>query len=145
MGSEVGLAMARFSAKRIQNSTLYALLLPDIEAATDLANETRSLWRRHGFGGSGTMPDMDYVLEEQVHLDRLHEDHQEIDAQLKGVQAASELAQARRLLKAGLLASRQHFAREERDVFPLIEEVLSGDALTELEKTWRSRDAVLAS
>jgi hemerythrin-like domain-containing protein len=75
---------------------------------------------------------LDHVLEDRGELDQLHQDHQEIDARLQQIRSVTNPAEARRLLKAALRASREHFAREEASVFPLIDRVLSVEVLTEL-------------
>lgn len=75
---------------------------------------------------------LDHVLAEQGKLDRLHQDHKEIDNHFKRVHGASSLAEAQRLLKKALTASREHFRHEERIVFPLLERVLPGKTLGDL-------------
>jgi hemerythrin-like domain-containing protein len=75
---------------------------------------------------------LDHVLEDRGQLDRLHEEHQEIDSSLHGVHSATSFADARRLLAAAILASRKHFLFEEQLVFPLLERVLGEDTLNEL-------------
>jgi iron-sulfur cluster repair protein YtfE (RIC family) len=75
---------------------------------------------------------LDHALYNKGQLNRLHEDHDEIDDRLKQVQTAANLSDARRLLRLALLASRQHFRREERIIFPLIEKVLQKETLTKL-------------
>jgi hemerythrin-like domain-containing protein len=75
---------------------------------------------------------LDHVLKDKGHLDRLHQDHQEIDENLRRVQTARDFDKARRLLKSAIIASRKHFQREEQSIFPLIERVLRQDTLAEL-------------
>jgi hemerythrin-like domain-containing protein len=87
---------------------------------------------------------LDHVLEQKGELKRMHQDHHEIDDRLRGVHTAKTCAEARGLLKAALLASREHFQLEERSVFPLIEKVLQKDTLLELGQTWLKRSAVPA-
>jgi len=61
------------------------------------------------------------------------------------VTAARRLADARRLLSAAVLASREHFDHEERIVFPIAEKAMKRETLTELGKTWmKQREAKLA-
>ena len=78
---------------------------------------------------------LDHVLAEQGNLDRLHQDHRELDRNYARVHDANSLAQARRLLKMALAASRKHFRFEEREVFPLLERVLPGETLADLGET----------
>ena len=75
---------------------------------------------------------LDHALADRGELDRLHQDHEEIDTRLRLVQSATQSAEAKRLLLAALRASREHFRHEERAVFPMLEKVLGSDALTEL-------------
>jgi hemerythrin-like domain-containing protein len=75
---------------------------------------------------------LDHVLKDKGHIDRLHQEHHEIDASLGRAQAARNFEKARRLLKATIIASREHFKHEEQRVFPLIERVLQRDTLLEL-------------
>jgi hemerythrin-like domain-containing protein len=84
---------------------------------------------------------LDHVLEENGGLSRMHQDHNEIDDRLRKVHTARTCAEARRLLKLALLASREHFRAEERSVFPLLEKVLQKQTLTELGKSWMQRQA----
>ena len=82
---------------------------------------------------------LDRVLEQNGELKRMHQDHHEIDDRLRRVRAAKTCAEARRLLKAALLASREHFQLEERSVFPLIEKVLQKETLAALGQSWLQR------
>jgi len=70
---------------------------------------------------------LDHVLAQQGKLKRLHQDHQEIDAHFKRVQGAGSLAEAQSQLAKALATSRGHFRNEEKNVFPLIERLLSGE------------------
>ena len=75
---------------------------------------------------------LDHALAEKGELKRLYQDHQEIDARLHGAAQATEFAEAVRLLKAGLKASREHFRREERTVFPLFDKLFAPTAMEAL-------------
>jgi hemerythrin-like domain-containing protein len=83
---------------------------------------------------------LDHALAHQGELERMHQDHHEIDARLRSVQSADSVAEARRLLDAALLASREHFQGEERTIFPLLEKVLQHDTLSALGNTWLQRN-----
>jgi hemerythrin-like domain-containing protein len=82
---------------------------------------------------------LDHVLEHNGELKRMHQDHQEIDDRLRKVHEAKTCAEARRLLKAAILASREHFRGEEKSVFPFLEKTLQGETLAELGKAWLRR------
>ena len=84
---------------------------------------------------------LDHVMQHNGELKRMHQDHHEIDDRLMKVRTASTVAQARRLLKSAISASREHFRGEERSVFPLLERALRPDTLKELAKTWMQREA----
>jgi len=85
---------------------------------------------------------LDHCLEQIGQRDTFEDEHQEIDASLLKVKAARRLSEARRLLLTAVTASRKHFDREERIVFPLAEKVMKRETLTELGKTWmKQREA----
>jgi len=88
---------------------------------------------------------LDQVLAEKGKLDRLHQDHKEIDNNYRQVQSAGSLAEAQRLLKKALAASREHFRYEERVVFPLLEGVLPGETLNDLGEASLRKYPVIAT
>jgi hemerythrin-like domain-containing protein len=109
--------------------------LKRLEEAKMLAGLVEALLRNHGAVETDlAFVALDHALYHKGQLNRLHEDHEEIDGRLKRVQTATSLTDARRLLKAALAASRLHFRHEEQAVFPLIEKVLQKETLTELGK-----------
>jgi hemerythrin-like domain-containing protein len=75
---------------------------------------------------------LDHVLQDEGALQRMHHDHQELDAGLERVQSAATCAEVRRLLRQAIHASREHFKAEERSVFPLMERKLQTETLTQL-------------
>ena len=82
---------------------------------------------------------LDHMLEHNGELKRMHQDHHEIDDRLAKVHAAKTCAEARRLLKAALQSSREHFRAEEQRVFPFLERKLDAETLTELGDAWQRR------
>jgi len=82
---------------------------------------------------------LDHVLAHNGELKRMHQDHHEIDDRLRRVHTAKTCAEARRLLKVALLASREHFQLEERNVFPLLERALRKETLRALGQDWLER------
>jgi type II secretory pathway component PulJ len=82
---------------------------------------------------------LDQVLEEKGQLDRLHEEHHEIDASLRRVHLARSCAGAKRLLKTAIASSRHHFVFEEREVFPLLNRVVQEDTLAGLAAALKQR------
>lgn len=75
---------------------------------------------------------LDHLLEEHGHRDRFYQEHQEIDARFRELQAQAPLAEAKARLRSALQASRKHFRFEEEYLFPLVESQLSSDALRDL-------------
>jgi hemerythrin-like domain-containing protein len=75
---------------------------------------------------------LDHALAEKGQLNRLYQDHNEIDECLREAALTTDFTEAVRLLKAGLRASREHFRREERSVFPLFEQLFPPEALEAL-------------
>lgn len=71
-----------------------------------------------------------------------HEEHELIDAALGKVRKAKDLKTAKKLLLGAVTASRKHFDKEERIVFPMAERILKTKTLNELGVQWLSkRDA----
>lgn len=111
--------------------------LPEVGLLADLVE---GLLRGHGEAEANLVyVALDHALEHKGRLDRLFEDHREIDAQLGRVRIARTVAEARRRLQAVAQASRDHFEREEAAIFPLIDGALSTDALKELGDAWLQR------
>jgi hypothetical protein len=79
---------------------------------------------------------LDHALADQGALDRLHQDHQEIDDRFERLHHAADAAEARRLLKEALAVTRAHFLCEEETVFPMLERTLQPDALWMLGRKW---------
>ena len=65
-------------------------------------------------------------------LAALHEEHREVDDRFRRVGQAATCEGARRLLRAAMCASREHFRHEERDLFPVVERALGLGVLTAL-------------
>jgi hemerythrin-like domain-containing protein len=85
---------------------------------------------------------LNHYLEQLGQRDSFEHEHQEIDNSLLRVKAAKRLPEARQLLLQAVTASRTHFDREERIVFPLAEKVMKDKTLTELGRAWmKQRDA----
>ena len=85
---------------------------------------------------------LNHYLEQLGQSDSFEHEHQEIDNSLLRVKTAKRVPEARRLLLQAVIASRAHFDREERIVFPLAEKVMKDKTLRELGKVWmKQRDA----
>jgi hemerythrin-like domain-containing protein len=72
---------------------------------------------------------LDHVLADHGALKQLYQDHHEIDDHFKRVHQATDPAAALRLFKKALAATREHFRREEKFVFPILERTLRPDTL----------------
>ena len=87
---------------------------------------------------------LDHALADRGALKQLYQDHREIDDHFKRVHQATDPAVALRLLKKALSATRDHFRREEKTVFPVLEKTLQPDTLLTLGGQWKERGAVSA-
>jgi hemerythrin-like domain-containing protein len=71
-----------------------------------------------------------------------HDEHEEIDEHLKQALRSRSLKTARQLLQITVVASRNHFDKEERLIFPMAEKALNSRTLNTLGVTWmRQRKA----
>ena len=68
-----------------------------------------------------------------------HAEHVHIEATLAKVLSARKLKDAKKILLNAIAASRKHFDKEERIVFPLAERILKAKTLTDLGAQWLSR------
>jgi len=80
---------------------------------------------------------LEHCLEQIGHCELFHQEHEEIDHNLKQAQSAKNLKQARLCLLAAVASSRKHFDKEERIVFPLAEKHLKARTLASLWNTWK--------
>ena len=79
---------------------------------------------------------LDHCFEQLGQRDTFHQEHHDIEMSLKLAQASKTVRGARKLLLEAVLASRHHFDKEERLVFPMAEKILSGKSLVSLCKCW---------
>ncbi len=71
-----------------------------------------------------------------------HEEHRLIEEMLASVHKARTLQAAKKILLKAIAASRKHFDKEERIVFPMAERVLKAKTLSDLGAEWlRKREA----
>jgi hemerythrin-like domain-containing protein len=88
---------------------------------------------------------LDHALADRGALERLYQDHHEIDDQFKRIHRTTDPAEAQLLLKKALAATREHFRREERNVFPILEQTLQPDTLGTLGREWTESHSVSAT
>jgi hemerythrin-like domain-containing protein len=87
---------------------------------------------------------LEHCFEQIGQCETFHSEHEFIEETLSKVSMARDLKAAKKLLIRGITASRKHFDKEERIVFPLAERVLKADTLKALAKEWtRRREAAL--
>ena len=111
-----------------------------------LASVVEGLLRGHGETETNlAYSALDHALADRGALDRLYQDHHEIDDQFKRIHRATDPTEARLLLKKALAATREHFRREEKYVFPILEKTLQPDALWTLGRKWTESHSVAAT
>jgi len=76
------------------------------------------------------------------HDENFHAEHEGIDEDLVQICKTRRVSQAKQLLLRAVLASRKHFDKEERLVFPLAEKQLSLRSLEALGKRWAKQRKV---
>jgi hemerythrin-like domain-containing protein len=87
---------------------------------------------------------LEHCFEQIGQCDTFHDEHDVIEETLSKVSKARDLKTAKKLLVTVITASRRHFDKEERIVFPLAERVLKPDTLKALAGEWmRRREATL--
>ncbi len=110
-----------------------------------LASVVEGLLRDHAETETNlAYPALDHALADRGALDRLYQDHHEIDDQFKRIHRTADAAEAQRLLKKALAATREHFRREEKNVFPMLEKTLQPDTLGTLARKWTESHFVSA-
>ena len=107
---------------------------PEVKLLTSLVE---GLLRGHGETETSlAYSALDHVLADREAVKHLHQDHHEIDDHFKRIHCATDPAEALRLLKKALTATREHFQREETVVFPLLEKTLQPNTLLTLGGQW---------
>jgi hemerythrin-like domain-containing protein len=71
-----------------------------------------------------------------------HAEHEHIESALAAAQKTRTLKDAKKILLNAIAASRKHFDKEERIVFPLAERILKAKTLNELGEEWLRRRQV---
>src|SRR5436190_9593494 len=82
---------------------------------------------------------LEHCFEQIGQRETFHQEHEQIERNLRQIQSTKQLKQARALLLGVVIASRKHFDKEERIVFPMAEAVLNGKTLITLALTWREQ------
>jgi hemerythrin-like domain-containing protein len=87
---------------------------------------------------------LEHCFEQIGQNETFHAEHEQIEETLARVHKARTLKDAKKILLSAIAASRKHFDKEERIVFPLAERVLKAKTLSDLGAEWlRQREAAL--
>lgn len=84
---------------------------------------------------------LEHCFEQIGQRDTFHHEHELIEQTFVKVHKARDLAIAKKLLLGAITASRKHFDKEERIVFPMAERILKAKTLTDLGSEWMKRRA----
>ena len=88
---------------------------------------------------------MEHCLAQLGQQENFHHEHEGIEAALRAVKSSRAVPAAKRSLLAAVAASRAHFDKEERILFPLAEKVLKARTLGDLgTKLAKRREAAQA-
>jgi len=82
---------------------------------------------------------LEHCFEQIGHRETFHDEHELIEVALVKIRNARTLKDGKKLLLGVIAASRKHFEKEERIVFPLAERVLKAKTLTDLGSEWMKR------
>jgi hemerythrin-like domain-containing protein len=82
---------------------------------------------------------LEHCFEQIGHKETFHQEHELIQETLAKVCTARTLKDGKRLLLGVIAASRKHFEKEERIVFPMAERILKTKTLTDLGSEWKKR------
>ncbi len=85
------------------------------------------------------MEPLDPYFDQMGQQKNFHDEHEHIEAVLHAVQKARTLKVAKKTLLNAIAASRKHFDKEERIVFPLAERILKAKTLGDLGHQWLNR------
>jgi len=85
---------------------------------------------------------LESIFDQIGHKETFHQEHELIEATLAKTHKARDLKSAKMYLLGAVVASRKHFNKEERIVFPMAERVLKAKSLSDLGETWLRRREV---
>ena len=87
---------------------------------------------------------LEHCFDQIGQKETFHKEHEIIEAMTARVQKARDIKSAKKSLLSAVMASRKHFDKEERIVFPMAERILRAKTLSELGETWLRRREVSA-
>jgi hemerythrin-like domain-containing protein len=150
----IGPAMKITDVLRAEHAVFHSLfdyietVLPDVRTLAEvksLAAIMEKLTGPHSRTEDELLIDpLESCFDQIGHRETFHQEHELIETTLARTHHARSLESARKLLLGAVLASRKHFDKEERIVFPMAERVLKAKTLTELGETWLRRREVAA-
>lgn len=82
---------------------------------------------------------LEHCFDQMGQKETFHDEHEMIESELAKVHQAREVKAAKKLLLGAVTASRKHFDKEERIVFPMAERILKEKTLKELGEQWLRR------
>lgn len=82
---------------------------------------------------------LEHCFEQIGQNETFHHEHELIEEMLAQVRKARTLKDGKRLLLGVIAASRKHFEKEERIVFPMAERVLKAKTMSDLGDEWMKR------
>src|SRR6185369_10351728 len=88
---------------------------------------------------------LEHCFDQIGHKETFHHEHEVIEGKFAQLQKAGSLKDARKLLLEVIAASRKHFEKEERIVFPMAERILKTKTLADLGYEWMRRREATAS
>lgn len=84
---------------------------------------------------------LEHCFDQMGQGETFHHEHELINEMLMKAGKARDLKTAKKFLIVAIVASRKHFDKEERIVFPMAEHVLKAKTLSEIGETWMKRRA----
>ena len=85
------------------------------------------------------MEPLEHCFDQIGQKETFHDEHVMIEGILANVHKARNLKSAKKFLLGAVAASRKHFNKEERIVFPMAERILKAKTLSNLGETWLRR------
>ena len=85
---------------------------------------------------------MEAAFSQMGQAENFHEEHEDIEQDLKSVQTVRRVNDGKKLLLRAVVLCRKHFDKEERIVFPMAEKQLSAKSLLVLGKRWEEQRTV---
>ena len=120
--------------------------VPKVKALAELKGLAVLVEKLHG-PHSKTEDDLfieplEHCFDQMGQKETFHAEHEHIETTLAKVKTTKTLKEAKKILLNAIAASRKHFDKEERIVFPLAERILKAKTLNDLGEEWLHRREV---